>query len=263
MKEYKPIDQEQTNELIKKSNDGDSEATEALISGNFPLIKAIVKTYLNKGVEYDDLYQIGCVGFLKAIKNFDPSFSVKFSTYAVPMISGEIKRFLRDDGSVKVSRSIKTLAIKLKAFIEKHKNEGKDAPTLEELAKEFEVDVEDVVIALDSQQQTVSLHAKIDEDDPNSQNMIDKLVCDDNSDEMLDKIILKNAILELPEKEKKIILLRYYRGKTQGEVAQMLDISQVQVSRIETKIIEQLKTKLKWKMEFIFHFFCINKFKKE
>ena len=119
MDEYKPIDQIQTNELIERSKAGDSEATEKLVSGNFPLIKAIVKGYLNKGVEYDDLYQIGCVGFLKAIKNFDPNFAVKFSTYAVPMISGEIKRFLRDDGSVKVSRSIKTLAIKLKAFIEK------------------------------------------------------------------------------------------------------------------------------------------------
>ena len=123
MENYKPIDISQTNELIKKSKEGDAEATDSLINGNFPLIKAIVKTYLNKGVDYDDLYQLGCVGFLKAIKNFDPSFDVKFSTYAVPMISGEIKRFLRDDGMVKVSRSIKTLAIKIKAFIDKRKNE--------------------------------------------------------------------------------------------------------------------------------------------
>lgn len=245
MNEYKPIDQEQTNELIVRSNNGDAEATEILVSGNFPLIKAVVKGYLNKGVEYDDLYQIGCVGFLKAIKNFNPNFDVKFSTYAVPMISGEIKRYLRDDGSIKVSRSIKSLAIKIKAFIDKEKNKSGETPTIDEIAKFFDVEKEDVVIALDSCQQMVSLQAKIDEDDPNSQNVLDKLICQDKSDDMIDKLILKDEISSLPEKEKKIILLRYYRGKTQGEVAELLDISQVQVSRIESKIIEQLRNKLK------------------
>ena len=244
MEEYKPIDVNQTNELILKSKAGDEEATSVLVSGNFPLIKAIVKSYLGKGVDYDDLYQIGCVGFLKAIKNFDPSFDVKFSTYAVPMISGEIKRFLRDDGSIKVSRSIKTLSIKLKAYIEKQKNEKGESPTIEELAEKFEVEKEDIVVALDSCQQIISLHAKVDEDDPNSQNIIDKLTVFDKSDEMLEKFILKTEIMNLPEKERKIILLRYYRGKTQGEVAELLDVSQVQVSRIESKIIEQLRKKL-------------------
>lgn len=245
MNEYKPIDQEKTNELIVRSNNGDTEATEILVSGNFPLIKAVVKGYLNKGVEYDDLYQIGCVGFLKAIKNFNPNFDVKFSTYAVPMISGEIKRYLRDDGSIKVSRSIKSLAIKIKTFIDKEKNKSGETPTIDEIAKFFDVEKEDVVIALDSCQQMVSLQAKIDEDDPNSQNVLDKLICQDKSDDMIDKLILKDEIASLPEKEKKIILLRYYRGKTQGEVAELLDISQVQVSRIESKIIEQLRNKLK------------------
>ena len=131
---YKPIDNNQTNELIKRSKEGDDEATNTLINGNFPLIKAIVKSYLNKGVEYDDLYQIGCVGFLKAIKNFNPNFDVKFSTYAVPMISGEIKRFLRDDGSIKVSRSIKTLAIKIKSYLEELKNNGEEVPTIDVIA---------------------------------------------------------------------------------------------------------------------------------
>lgn len=243
MEEYKPIDANKTNELVLKAKDGDTEATDILVSGNFPLIKAIVKGYLNKGVEYDDLYQIGCVGFLKAIKNFDTSFDVKFSTYAVPMIAGEIKRFLRDDGSIKVSRSIKTLAIKLKAYIEDMKKETGEEPHIEELAKVFEVEKEDIVIALDSCQQMVSLNAKVDEDDPNSQNVMDKLTIDKN-EEMLDKLILKTEINNLPEKEKKIILLRYYRGKTQGEVASMLGISQVQVSRIESKIIEYLKKKM-------------------
>lgn len=244
MENYKPIDINQTNELIKKSKEGDAEATDALVNGNFPLIKAIVKGYLNKGVEYDDLYQIGCVGFLKAIKNYDPSYDVKFSTYAVPMISGEIKRFLRDDGMIKVSRSIKTLAIKIKAVIDKCKNEMQESPSIEDLAKMFDVEKEDVIVALDSCQQTLSLNAKIDDDDPNSQNVIDKLVSDDKSEDMLDKLMLKNEIMNLPEKEKKIIILRYYRGKTQGEVAAILDVSQVQISRIESKIIEQLKSKL-------------------
>ena len=241
---YKPLDTETTNELIVRSKNGDNEATDILVNGNFPLIKAIVKGYLNKGAEYDDLYQIGCVGFLKAIKNFNPKFDVKFSTNAVPMISGEIKRFLRDDGMIKVSRSIKTLAIKLKAYIEKCKQETGESPSIEALAEEFGVEKEDVVVALDSFQQTISINAKVDEDDPNSQNVIDKLAVFDKSDEMLDKFILKNEIMNLPEKERKIILLRYYRGKTQGEVAEILDVSQVQVSRMESKIIEQLKSKL-------------------
>ena len=244
MEEYKPIDINQTNELVLRAKKGDKIATDTLISGNFPLIKSIVKGYLNKGAEYDDLYQIGCVGFLKAIKNFDPSFDVKFSTYAVPMIAGEIKRFLRDDGSIKVSRSIKTLQIKAKALIEKQRNLTGETPTPAELALKLGVEIEDIVIALDSGQQLISLHAKVDEDNPNSQNVIDKIAFFDSSDEMIDKIVLKNAILELDEKDRKIILLRYYRGKTQGEVAELLDISQVQVSRLESKIIDRLRRKI-------------------
>lgn len=244
MEIYKPIDTNEISELIKKAKSGDSDATEKLMQGNFPLIKSIVKNFLNKGVEYDDLYQLGCVGFLKAIKNFDEGIGVKFSTYAVPMIAGEIKRFLRDDGMIKVSRSIKTLAIKIRSLNEQLKSEGKDALRIDEIAKHFKVDIEDVVVALDSSQQILSIQAKIDEDDPNSQSVIDKITTDDKSDEMLDKFILKEEIMKLPEKEKKIILLRYFRGKTQGEVAEILEISQVQVSRLETKIIEHLKKKM-------------------
>lgn len=244
MEIYKPIDVNEINELITKSKNGDSDATEKLMQGNFPLIKAIVKGYLNKGVEYDDLYQLGCVGFLKAIKNFDESVGVKFSTYAVPMIAGEIKRYLRDDGMIKVSRSIKTLAIKIKAYNEQVKAEGKEPLHVDEIAKHFNVEVEDVVMALDSSQQVLSIQAKIDEDDPNSQSVVDRLAVNDKSEDMLDKFILKNEINNLPEKEKKIILLRFYRGKTQGEVAELLGISQVQVSRLESKIIALLRKKM-------------------
>ena len=244
MEQYKPIDTIKTNELIEKSKNGDKDATDQLVQGNFPLIKAVVKSYLNKNVEYDDLYQLGCVGFLKAIKNFDAGLGVKFSTYAVPMISGEIKRHLRDDGLIKVSRSIKTLAIKVKAYIEKIKNDTGESPHLDEIASHFGVDLEDIVVALDSCQQTISIQAKIDENDPNSQNIIDKLAVFDKSDEMIEKFTLKNEIMKLPERERKIILLRYFRGKTQGEVAEIMDISQVQISRIESKIIETLRKKL-------------------
>ena len=244
MEIYKPIELSEINELIALSKQGDAEATEKLVQGNFPLIKVIVKKYLNKGVEYDDLYQLGCVGFLKAIKNFDEKIGVKFSTYAVPMIAGEIKRFLRDDGMIKVSRSIKSLAIKIRNLNEQVKNEGKEPLHVDEIAKHFGVELEDVVIALDSSQQILSIQAKIDEDDPNSQSVIDKIAITDKSDEMIDKFILKEEISKLPEKEKKIILLRYFRGKTQGEVADLLGISQVQVSRIESKIIQNLRKKM-------------------
>lgn len=241
---YKPIDTNEVNGLIVLSKNGDSDATEKLVQGNFPLIKSIVKTFLNKGVEYDDLYQLGCVGFLKAIKNFDENIGVKFSTYAVPMIAGEIKRFLRDDGMIKISRSIKTLAIKIRALNEQRKSESKEPLKVDEIAKHFNVETEDVITALDSSRQILSIQAKIDEDDPNSQSVIDKIITIDKSDEMIDKLILKEEIMKLPEKEKKIILLRYFRGKTQGEVAEVLGISQVQVSRMETKIIELLKKKM-------------------
>lgn len=244
MEVYKPIDTNDVKDLIYKAKNGDTEASEILIQGNFPLIKSIVKTFLNKGVEYDDLYQLGCVGFLKAIKNFDENLGVKFSTYAVPMIAGEIKRFLRDDGMIKVSRSIKTLAIKIRSLNERLKAEGKEPLKIDEIARHFSVDEDDVIVALDSSQQILSIQAKLDEDDPNSQSVIDKITTVDKSDDMLDKLILKEEILKLPEKEKKIILLRYFRGKTQGEVAEVLGISQVQVSRMESKIIESLKKKM-------------------
>jgi len=216
-----------------------------LLNGNFPLIKSIVKSYQNKGVDYDDLYQIGCVGFLKAINNFDCKYQVKFSTYAVPMIAGEIKRFLRDDGSVKVSRAIKTLWLKIKSYLDELNKKGEEVPSVEDIAKRFCVDKEDVVIAMDASKTLVSLNAQLDEESSNSQSVIDRVVVEDGSEQMLDNILLKDAIKNLPEREKKILLLRYFRGKTQSEVATMMNVSQVQISRLETKIIEKLKIKIK------------------
>ena len=215
------------------------------MQGNFPLIKSIVRTYQNKGIDYEDLYQIGCMGFIKAIKNFDESFGVKFSTYAVPMISGEIKRFLRDDGSIKVSRAIKTLWLKIKAYIEEVEKLGKEVPTVDDIAAHFEVPAEDVVYAMDSSRVLISLDAQLDENSNNSQSVLDRVIVDDKCEKLIDEILLKQSILELPERERKIILLRYYRSKTQSEVAQLLGVSQVQISRLEAKILEKLKNKLK------------------
>ena len=245
MEEFRPLGAIETLKFLKLAKNGDEYAKEKLLQGNFPLIKSIVKTYQNKGVDYDDLYQIGCMGFLKAINNFDESFGVKFSTYAVPMISGEIKRFLRDDGSIKVSRAIKTLWLKIKAFIDECEKMGKDTPSIEQLAEKFEVETADIVYAMDASRMIVSLDAQIDENSNNSQSVIDRVIVDDRSDFVIDNILLKQAINELSDREKKIILLRYYRSKTQSEVANILGISQVQVSRLETKIIEKLKNDIK------------------
>lgn len=245
MDEFKPLTIDETNVLLRQAKNGEKQAKERLIQGNFPLIKSIIKNYQNKGVDYEDLYQIGCVGFLKAINNFNESFDVKFSTYAVPMIAGEIKRFLRDDGSIKVSRALKALWLKIRAYLDELRKNSNSIPTIEDLAKKFEVDPADVIVAMDASQSLVSLNAQIDENSNNSQIVLDKIVAEEKTEQIIDKILLKDAIVKLPERERKILLLRYYRGKTQSEVASLLGVSQVQISRLESKIIEKLKNKLK------------------
>ena len=245
MENFKPLTQDETKKLLERAKDNDEQAKNDLIQGNFPLIKSVVKKYMGRGVEYDDLYQIGCVGFLKAINNFDSAFDVKFTTYAVPMIAGEIKRFLRDDGEIKISRAIKTLSMKAKAFMDSYKKEHYAEPTINQIAEHFCVDPEEVVYALDSVRPMVSIYEKIDESSGNSANLIDKIIVEDNSDNLIDKLLLRTSIDELEDREKKVIILRYFRGKTQSEVAAILGVSQVQVSRIESKILETLKRKLK------------------
>ena len=243
--EFKPLSKEETLALIKKAQSGDKEAKNKLIAGNFPLIKAVLKRYQHKGTSYEDLYQLGCVGFLKAINNFDEKYGVKFSTYAVPMIAGEIKRFLRDDGIVKVSRAIKALSIKIRNYIEELRKKGEDSPTIEELAKEFDEDKETIVFALDSARETVSIYEKTDDKSEGAPNLIDKIICYDKNEDIIENIVLKNEIEKLDARDKQILILRYFRGKTQSEVASLLGVSQVQVSRIESKIIEGLKNKIK------------------
>ena len=241
MKEFELLNQKDTEELILKAQNGDKDASQKLVQANYPLIKSIVKRYLRKNLEYDDLYQLGSVGFLKAIINFNPEFGVKFSTYAVPMIAGEIKRFLRDDGEIKISRSIKQLSIKISAYIEQQQALGNPSPTTKELAEKFDVDEQEVVVAIDSAFCLISLYEKTMDRDDSSPNLIDKIASVEEEDKQIEKIMLKKLLEELPDREKKILLLRYYRGKTQTEIAKMLGISQVQVSRIETKTLSYIR----------------------
>lgn len=238
---FVPLTQEETLEAISQAKNGDQNAKTRLLNGHFPLIKSVVKSFTGRGVEYDDLYQLGVLGFLKAIKNFDEKFEVKFSTYSVPMVAGEIKRFLRDDGSIKVSRAMKQLASKVKAFIDTYNKVHNENPPLKLIAEKFEVDEESVVFALDASKAVLSLNAKIDENDDNCHEMLDRLLIDDKSEQVIDKIQLVDVVSKLEPRDKKIIILRYYRGKTQSEVARILGVSQVQVSRLESKILKDIK----------------------
>jgi RNA polymerase sporulation-specific sigma factor len=233
------LEQSEVLRLIVLAKDGDEDAKATLISENSPLIKSVIRRFRNKGVEYDDLYQLGCMGFLKAIKNFSTAFEVKFSTYAVPMIAGEVKRFIRDDGYIKISRSTKTLAKKISYFVDGYKNTRRKSPTIEEIAAEFDIEPQDAVFAMDSSKFPLSLYEK--SDDGNGQALMDKLASKENTDENLDRILLKDLIKNLAEREKKIIILRYYRDKTQSEVARVLNVSQVQVSRLEAKILSKIR----------------------
>lgn len=233
-----------TLELVKKAQQGDQEAKTQLIQKNSPLIKSIIKRFKDKGVEYDDLYQIGCIGFLKAINNFNSDFNVKFSTYCVPMVIGEIKRFMRDDGAVKVSRALKSLNLQINKYVNEYSAMTQEKPSFEQIAKHFNVDEQEVILAMDSARMPVSLYSPID-DDGDDLTIIDRVEGNINqSESMLDNLALKEVIKRLDERDRKIIMLRYYFDKTQSEIANQLHISQVQVSRLENKILENLRAKL-------------------
>ncbi len=234
---------EQTIELITKAKKGDQDAKSTLFQENSPLIKSLVKRFLHKGIEYDDLYQIGTIGLLKAINNFDEKFNVKFSTYVVPMVIGEIKRFMRDDGAIKVSRSIKTLNLKIKKFIDEYNKTNFKKPTPSEIAKHFDIDESEVIFVMDSATMPISIYTPF-EDDSNSLLLIDRLKPDNSHEDMLNNLLLKETIKSLDKRDKKIILLRYFRDKTQSEIAKELGVSQVQVSRLENKVLEKIRDKL-------------------
>lgn len=239
------LNAEETILYLRKAKAGDADAKEILLQNNVLLIKSIIKRFKNKGVDYDDLYQLGCVGFLKAIKNFDEKFGVVFSTYAVPMIIGEVKRFLRDDGTIKVSRMIKSQAILINRYIQSRNAENGETPTLDEISIALNMEREDVVLALDSAKMPLSLSGTIDDgSDDKKVELVDKLPSNEREDDMVDKILLRSMIEKLPERERKVIIMRYYRDNTQSEIAEALGVSQVQISRIENKIIKQFKSQI-------------------
>lgn len=232
-------------ELIRLAKTGDQEALNTVIEMNLPLVSSISKKFLNRGYDYEDIFQIGSIGLVKAIKNFDLQYNVKFSTYAVPMIIGEIKRFLRDDGIIKVSRNIKTLARKIHFDREELTKKLNREPTIEELSQFSGINKEDIVVAIESSTALQYLYDTIHQDDGAPVLLIDKLSETGIEDtKMVDKIALKEAIRSLDSKSRQIIMLRYFKDKTQVQVAKLLGISQVQVSRIEKRVLKFMKSKL-------------------
>lgn len=232
-------------QLILLAKDGDKDAMNILIEMNLPLVSSISKKFLNRGYDYEDIFQIGSIGLVKAIKNFDNKYNVKFSTYAVPMIIGEIKRFIRDDGMIKVSRNVKSLARKIHFDREILTKKLGREPSVEELSEYAGIDKEDIVFAMESASGLSYLYDTIHQDDGSPVLLIDKLSENGEEDSgMINKIALKEALRELDDKSRQIIMLRYFKDKTQVQVAKLLGISQVQVSRIEKKVLLQMKNKL-------------------
>ena len=227
-----------TEELITRSQAGDKSATEALVEENSGLIWAVAKRYLGRGTEMDDLYQLGCLGFLKAVEGFDLKFGTQFSTYAVPKISGEIRRFLRDDGTVKVSRGLKEQAAVIKSTRTTLTNLLGREPTVMEISRQTGLSPEEIALAETATASTESIQRTMGEE---GFSLEDVLTDTESEEKMVEKIALSQAIGRLPDREKMVIRLRYFHGLTQERVAKVLDVSQVQVSRIEKKAIGILR----------------------
>ncbi|MDQ0418112.1 RNA polymerase sporulation-specific sigma factor [Croceifilum oryzae] len=230
-------------ELILLSQQGDLLARDRLVSHNIRLVWSVVQRFLNRGYEAEDLFQIGSIGLLKAVDKFDLSYEVKFSTYAVPMIIGEIQRFLRDDGMVKVSRSLKELANKVRKTKDELSKRLNRIPTLHEIAKEIGIEPEEIVFAQEANRAPTSIHETVYENDGDPITLMDQ-IADDSEKSWFDKLVLHDAIERLSEREQLIVYLRYFKDQTQSEVAERLGISQVQVSRLEKKIIARMKEDL-------------------
>lgn len=234
------LSHEESIRLIKLAQAGDANAQETLVLRNTALVKSIVKKFLNRGVEFDDLMQIGSLGLIKAIKGYDISFNVRFSTYAVPMIAGEIKRFLRDDGIIKVSRSLREKSFEIFGVKERLKLELKREPTIEELARRMNMSPEDVVFAMEAVRSPVSIFEPAF-DDENSKTLLIDTMSEHDDNAIIDSILLKEMIQKLSPKERQLIMLRFFSDKTQMEIAEVLGVSQVQVSRLITKTLSKLK----------------------
>ena len=231
-----------TLQLIERARNGDKEAREQVITENIPLVWSIVRRFANRGQELQDLFQIGSIGLMKAIDKFNNEFDVKFSTYAVPMITGEIKRFLRDDGMIKVSRSLKETAGKVRMVQESLSKQLGREPTIEEIGEELDMEIEDIAMAVSANSEVESLYKTIYQGDGSAIYLIDKLeLMSDEEENVLNKIALQRVMDTLDRKDKELIELRYYMNWTQTDIAKKFGISQVQVSRLEKKILKKMR----------------------
>ena len=236
------LSKEEKEALFIKIKAGDEEARNKFINGNLRLVLSVIQRFYGRGENADDLFQVGCVGLIKAIDNFDLSQNVQFSTYAVPMIIGEVKRYLRDNNSIRVSRSVRDLAYKVIQFKEKYTKENGKEPNVEEIAKELDVTKEDIAFSLDAIQDPVSLQEPVYNDGSESIYIMDQVKDSKNTDELwAEKMTIKGAMEKLNEKERMIINKRFFDGRTQMEVAEEIGISQAQVSRLEKTAIQHIK----------------------
>ncbi|MFD1039227.1 RNA polymerase sporulation sigma factor SigF [Virgibacillus byunsanensis] len=237
-----PLTDEQVKDYILKSQNGDKDARDLLVEKNMRLVWSVVQRFINRGYDPDDLFQIGSIGLIKSIDKFDLSYDVRFSTYAVPMIIGEIQRFIRDDGSLKVSRSLKEIGNKIRKKKDELTKELGRSPTVNEIAESLDILPEEVVHAEEAAKSPHSIHETVFENDGDPITLLDQIA--DQDTRWFEKITLQEAIRDLNERERLIVYLRYYKDKTQSEVAERLGISQVQVSRLEKKILQEMKTKM-------------------
>ncbi len=235
---------DKTLELLKLAKDGDEEAKEKMVKDNLGLVWSVARRFIGRGLELDDLYQIGCIGLMKCIDKFDLSYDVKFSTYAVPMIAGEIKRYLRDDGIIKVSRSLKEIAYKVGRVREQIMNSTGIEPGIEDISKILNIEVEEIVASLEANVDVESINKTLYQNDGNEICIEDKLAdTKDEHEQVLNRVVINELLSELKDVESKIIKLRYFDNKTQSEIADEIGISQVQVSRMEKKILQKMRTR--------------------
>lgn len=227
--------------LLNSMKEGNKSARDELINGNLRLVLSAIQRFSNRGENADDLFQVGCIGLIKAIDNFDTSLNVRFSTYAVPMIIGEIRRYLRDNNAVRVSRSMRDTAYHAMQAKERMTNQLQREPTVEEIAKELGIAKEDVVMALESIVDPVSLYEPVYSDGGDTIYVMDQIGDKNDDSNWLDEIMLKQAVSDLSDREKKILTLRFLQGKTQMEVAEEIHISQAQVSRLEKGALDKIK----------------------
>lgn len=237
----KLLSEKEKAELLKKSQAGDKASRDELVKGNLRLVLSVIQRFSNRGENLDDLFQVGCIGLIKAIDNFDTGMDVKFSTYAVPMVIGEIRRYLRDNNSVRVSRSMRDTAYKAMQIKERVMGEQGREPGVEEIAKELNIPKEDVVLALEAIAEPVSLYEAVYSDGGDTIYVMDQIGDNNDDSNWLDEILLREEIKNLSPREKRILTLRFMQGKTQMEVAQEVGISQAQVSRLEKGAMNKIK----------------------